>query len=366
MMFRKTNGYPEGNYDKIINSIGGSGNAGTSESFVTFYSKFPSPALETMLELESQRFLNLEITEPYFSIEKGAVISERRLRVENNPIALSEEKLRARVEKGTQLEWMTIGSKDDVMNMSLSTAKQFYENFYTPDNTLIVIGGPFKPLEVASLVDKYFGSWDRKHAPAHKPYPDDYETRNLGKNFVDVALVQTQQLQIVYPSKQNNLQSYVNSLLFQSMLDDSDEGTFSLRLVKKNIATEFSFYQSYWQNQSFPFLAQFSLSKEQNFQKARAFWLDNVTRVLMTPLSDKIKKQVLKQITVNNAEISEKMTSLVSSILDNFYFLHEFHAAHKIESLIQETTETQFKTWIKQNLNESSFYTTEISSKDKK
>ena len=51
MMFRKAHNAPEGNYDRILNAVGGSGNAGTSDSYVTFYATFPSPALDSILKL---------------------------------------------------------------------------------------------------------------------------------------------------------------------------------------------------------------------------------------------------------------------------------------------------------------------------
>ena len=245
MMFRKTIGTPEGNYDKVLNSVGGSGNAGTNDSFVTFYSSFPGPALETMLKLEAARFQNLDITEPYYSIEKGAVISERKLRVENDPLSRSNELIRAITERGTPMEWMTIGAKKDVENMSIDAAKIFYKNFYTPDNTLMIVGGPFDPKNVATLVQKYFGDWKGKLNIQHSKLPSDYFTRDLGKRFICSAPVFTKKYRIVYPSNNSNMKSIVYSLIFQSLLDDNINGTFERRLLK-------AIYEVYYKFVEFP------------------------------------------------------------------------------------------------------------------
>lgn len=364
MMFRKSMGAPEGNYDRVLNSFGGTGNAGTSDSFVTFYSSFPAPAIETMLKLEADRFTNLDITEPYFSTEKGAVISERKLRVENDPVQRSHEILRSIVQRGTPMEWMTIGSKADVENMSLAAAKQFYKDYYTPDNTLLVLGGPFKPQQALAMVEKYFGTWQGKLTKKRTPYLASYFTRDLGKSFVCSAPVLTKRYQITYPAPSKNkddaIENLIYSTLFQAMLDDHLEGTFNRRLVKLQLATEFNFYKMYWLNETQPYLASFALSKNQDFEKAKEFWLKNVQEVLNKPVTTKIKNQVIKQMAVSNAESAELMTSLVNTVIDNTFFLHNFKAAGKGEEMIKRLDDKKFKSWIKTNLNEKNFYVTGI------
>jgi predicted Zn-dependent peptidase len=53
MMLRKTKNEEEGHYDRFLSSLGGSGNAGTSNNFVMYYSKFPGPAIEKVLSIPS-------------------------------------------------------------------------------------------------------------------------------------------------------------------------------------------------------------------------------------------------------------------------------------------------------------------------
>ena len=364
MMFRKTMGTPEGNYDKVLNSVGGSGNAGTNDSFVTFYSSFPGPALETMIKLEAARFQNLDITDPFYSIEKGAVISERKLRVENDPLTRSNELLRAIVERDTPMEWMTIGSKADVENMSIDAAKQFYKNFYTPDNTLMIIGGPFDPKNVVTLVQKYFGSWKGKLNIPHAKLPNDYFTRDLGKRFICSAPIFTKKYRVIYPSNNTNIKSIVYSLLFQSLLDDNKEGTFERRLIKSKLATDFGFYKVYWQNQNNPLIASLSLSKDQKLEPVLNFWEKAIQEVLNKPISEKIRRQILKQLAVSNAETAEKMTSLVSTVLDNTFFLNDFNAAGQAENIIKTVTNESFKHWVKENLSSNKFYITGVVTPD--
>lgn len=360
MMFRKTEGIPEGNYDKTLNSVGGSGNAGTSDSFVTFYSTFPGPAIESMLKLEAARFKHLDITDPYYSIEKGAVISERKLRVENDPMSRSNEFLRAITERNTPMEWMTIGAKQDVENMSIDAAKTFYKNFYTPDNTLMVIGGPFEPKNVANLVQKYFSDWKGNVKIQHEKLPSDYYTRDLGKKFICSAPIFTKKYRMVYPSENSNMKTIIYSLIFQSLLDDNINGTFERRLVKEILSTDFNFYKVYWQNQSNPLIVNFSLSKNQKFEPVQKFWQKGVEEVLKKSITDKIRRQILKQLAVSNAETAEKMTGLANTILDNTFFLNDFNASGQAEKIVKTATTENFRQWVKENLNANKYFITGV------
>lgn len=353
IMFRKTKDAPEGNYDRVLSSVGGSGNAATSDSFVTFYSMFPAPAIDSILKLESDRLTNLDLTDPYFTTEKGAVISERKLRVENDPMQRSQEILRSLTERNTAMEWMTIGSKADVENMSLDSAQNFYKNFYTPDNTLMVIGGPFQTKEIVKSVEKYFSAWKGKTTKAKEPLPADYFKRDLNKSFVCSAPIMTKQYQIIYPSGSKSLKDTVYALVFQAVLDDNPEGTFDYRLVKENLGTRFYFYKTYWQNQTNPLVAAFQLTSSQKFEKLKSFWNAAIEQVYKKNISEKIKQQVIKQLKVDDAQTAERMTTLASSILENTFFFHDFYASGQAEKIVQNITTKDFRDWIHSNLSQS-------------
>lgn len=364
MMFRKSIGAPEGNYDRVLNSVGGFGNAGTSDSFVTYYATFPGPAIETMLKLEANRFTNLDITDPYFSIEKGAVISERKLRVENDPFTRSSELLRSITERSTSLEWLPIGSKSDVENMSIQSAKLFYKNFYTPDNTTLFIGGPFEHKQIADLVQKYFGAWTGRLSTSHNPFPSDYLTRDLGKKFICSTDILSKKYKLTYPSlslnTSNNIQDMVYINIFKALLDDHPNGSFERRIFKEKLATDFNFYKIYWQNQSNPYIANFSLTSEQKIEPAIQFWENAILEVANKQISEKIRKQILKQLAVSNAETAEKMTNLVSTLFESAFFLKNVNANSQIEKLVKTTTTESFRKWISENLSSKKNYLTGV------
>ena len=76
MMFRGTDKYPKELYAETLKSTGASANANTSLDRTLYHMTGSSRHLETMFELESDRFRNLKYSVQDFKTEAGAVKGE--------------------------------------------------------------------------------------------------------------------------------------------------------------------------------------------------------------------------------------------------------------------------------------------------
>lgn len=360
MMFRKTLATEEGHYDRTLSGFGGNGNAGTSTDYVVYESSFPGPALEKMLETEAQRFQQLDLKDPYFTTEKGAVISERKLRYENDPSQRANEILHALTESGTSYEWLTIGAKLDVQNMSIEAAQEFYKNYYTPDNAIMTIGGPFKVEEVVAKVVRYFGDWKGKVQQKPVVFPADYLTRNLGKSFVCSEAVTESRMTVVFPSSDASYKASILAWAFSQMLDDHEGGTMQRRLAKKKIATGFAFYKRGGQKINPSMMGVFKLGREQRLDVAEKFWWDSVQEVLKKPFDARMKKLLVKQILVDEAEQAQRMTSLVQNYEWYEYFYGDAFVPAQTASIINALSEADFRAWIRTNITKEKSYKTGI------
>jgi predicted Zn-dependent peptidase len=360
MMFRKTRFSEEGHYDKVLSELGGSGNAATSSEYVVFYSTFPAPALDTILKTESERMTGVELQEPYFSIEKGAVVSERGLRFDNVPAARGGEIIRRFADRGTPYEWPVIGLKKDVENMSIADVQRFFSDFYTPDNAIVSVGGPFEEKEMLSLVEKHFGSWKGKKAKHAVHIPSDYATRNKDVRFVCSEDVAEQTFSVVYPSRQFSLSDMYYSLAFQDALDDSPEGTFQRRLQKEQLATGFGFAKHWYQRYNPNAVAMFSLSVDQKFEKLLAVWKREVEKVLDRRVDKRFRERLVKQVEVSKANAALRMTSLLEEHETNEYFYGDFLATAGMTEFFRTLNEKKFRQWIKANIIETPFYVTGV------
>jgi predicted Zn-dependent peptidase len=351
MMFRKTQVTSEGHYDRVLAGVGGRGNAATSTDYVVYESTFPGPALDKILELEAQRFKLLDLQDPYFTTEKGAVISERKLRYENDPTQRGMEILRRVIYRGTPYEWFTIGAKKDVEEMSIDAARNFYRDFYTPDNAQLFLGGPFD-IEVAlKKINDAFGDWNGTVKKQPKRTSSRPMTELAGKEFVCSENVFEEMHSLIFPSEENSFASALKTQILMQMLDDNPDGTIQRRMSKKKLATYFTVYKMAWQKESQPYVAWFRLNRDQDFETAKKYFFEELNKVMKRPITQRLKDIILKKQEVEESEIAQKMTSLVEFYESNEFFYNDFGISSQTRKLIQNLKTQDFHNWIKQTFN---------------
>ena len=81
MMFNGTSRRSQGEFDRLMESSGGSNNAFTSQDVTVYQDWFPRSTLELVFDLESDRLANLAFVPKVVESEREVVYSERRLRV---------------------------------------------------------------------------------------------------------------------------------------------------------------------------------------------------------------------------------------------------------------------------------------------
>ncbi|NBW80967.1 insulinase family protein [bacterium] len=345
MMFRKTQVTPEGYYDRILAGVGGRGNAGTSTDYVVYESSFPGPALDKLLTVESQRFKFLDLQDPYFTTEKGAVISERRLRYENDPLQRGQEILRKAAYRGTPYEWLTIGAKKDVELMSIEEARSFYRDFYTPDNAQLFLGGPFNVETALQKINDTFGDWQGKIKNNTSRRAERPEQEVAGKEFVCSENIFEEQHSIVFPSNDNSYRSSILAQVLMQILNDNPDGTIQRRMTKQKLATAFAVYKTTWQKNSQPYVAWFKLNKQQSFEAARDYFYKELQAALSRPMTQELKSVLLKQQEVEESDVAQKMTSLVEFYEWNEFFYGDFRVSGQTKKIIEDLTTKEFQTW---------------------
>src|SRR5689334_14638087 len=76
MMFRGTKKYPNEKYEAVIAEVGGRQNAYTSDDYTNYHITFSKDDLEKIMDLESDRFQNLDYSPEGFKTEARAVLGE--------------------------------------------------------------------------------------------------------------------------------------------------------------------------------------------------------------------------------------------------------------------------------------------------
>ena len=171
MMFRGTKKHSADEYNEVLKAMGADSNANTSDDRTFYFIVGPAAKLETMFDLESDRFANLDYGEEAFRTEAGAVLGEYN-KSASSPFLPLNEKMRDLAFQRHTYKHSTIGFLADVKDMpnQYEYSRGFFRRFYRPENTILLLVGDVKSESVFALAEKYYGSWKPGYqAPAVNP-----------------------------------------------------------------------------------------------------------------------------------------------------------------------------------------------------
>jgi zinc protease len=135
-------------------------NGTTNFDRTNYYETIPSNQLELALWLESDRmgYLVGKLDIEKLANQRDVVRNERRQSGENRPYGLVEEELFHQLfPKDHPYYPVVIGSHADVEAAKLEDVREFFKQYYTPNNATMAIVGDFNKATIKVLVDKYFG-----------------------------------------------------------------------------------------------------------------------------------------------------------------------------------------------------------------
>jgi zinc protease len=161
MMFEGSKNVGEKAYFKYLEGAGASDINGTTDFDRTnYYETLPSNQLELALWLESDRmgFLLETLDGAKLANQRDVVRNERRQSTENSPYGLAEEAMyQALFPEPHPYHGVVIGSHADIEAAQLNDVREFFRQYYTPNNARISIVGDFDSATTKKLLEKYFG-----------------------------------------------------------------------------------------------------------------------------------------------------------------------------------------------------------------
>ena len=196
MMFQHSKHVPADAHFKLLQAAGGSDMNGTTDFDRTnYFETVPSNELELALWLESDRmgYLLDELDGEALRNQQDVVRNERRQTTENRPYGIVDEAIYHTVfPKGHPYYGSVIGSHQDIQAATLGDVRQFFKQYYTPNNASLSIVGDIDKAKTLKLVEKYFGTL--KRGPAVPPIrittaPITSERRTVVTDRVEVPRV---------------------------------------------------------------------------------------------------------------------------------------------------------------------------------
>lgn len=157
MMFKGAKKYSGKDFDRILHENGITNNAFTTADYTGFYQNLPSHRLELMMDMEVDRMRFLNLQESDLKSELQVVGEERRWRVDNNPSGLLRETFMGTLYSVHPYRWPVIGYMTDIQSYTVPKLRKFYDDFYVPNNAVLVLAGDIDIEKTKALVEKYYG-----------------------------------------------------------------------------------------------------------------------------------------------------------------------------------------------------------------
>lgn len=317
MMFRGTPRFGPNVLEQRVAANGGIQNAFTDSDFTAYYQLFPAEKLPISFEIEADRMRHLLLRAEDFEKEIQVVREERRMRVEDTTRGPFLERVYATAFISNPYHNPVVGWEPDLEQMTVEDLRHWYNQWYYPNNAVLVVVGDVDPDQVYRLAKLYFGPLKPGKLPVIKRHTDpDYLGQHIlhfqGKSNVPWLL-------LAYPAPSLKLHPQSNDpyalALLRTILSAGENARLNRRLVRNSaIVTEVDADYSGWTR----FDSLFMLSAT----PAPGHTAEEVKQALLDEIADIQKKGVsTEELTRAKTQLTASETYRQDSIEQQAYEL---------------------------------------------
>jgi len=229
--------------DRFSNSIAGSGNAYTSNTHTVYHGTYPYQYLDEALSYYSQLVFHPTHKEEFIKKEKTIVLDEMKRYEDmvNTKVHMNIIENRF-TDSSTSFSAPIVGTTKIVKSLIREQVRQFYDQYYVPENIEILIVGNFNLPDLKKCLLKYFYTEvkDRKFAKAPKRvfqevYPE-YSNFNISaKQKLDLDQYY---LTFTFPSLEFLFNKQRGRLVIDFLDDNTASGQFQQSVLWKTLREE--------------------------------------------------------------------------------------------------------------------------------
>ncbi|MGA1099457.1 MAG: M16 family metallopeptidase, partial [Candidatus Nanopelagicales bacterium] len=149
-----------------IEAVGGDMNAFTTQEYTCFHAKVLDNSVPLAVDVLSDMLADSKVTPEDTEQERNVVLEEISMH-EDEPGELSYDRFSQKLLGDQPIGRPIIGTRETITNMTREQVNGFYQNFYSPQNTVISMAGNFKHEEAVDLVVKTLDKtrWNTKNEP---------------------------------------------------------------------------------------------------------------------------------------------------------------------------------------------------------
>lgn len=152
---------PEGSLSReipgILDRLGGMYNASTSSDYTNYYEVVASDKIDDVMRIEAERMKSLVIQDDEAIRELDVILEERKMRIDANPMGRFIETIHAVWFWNHPYGRSGIGWEEEIKSLTPQKARHFYQNWYGPNNAILIYTGDITFEDIKKKVTHYFG-----------------------------------------------------------------------------------------------------------------------------------------------------------------------------------------------------------------
>lgn len=236
MMFQGSQNLGKMEFIRLVQNSGGTMNGSTRFDFTNYFEILPAHKLETALWAEADRMRGLDISQENLTNQQGVVINEVKVNVLNQPYGgFPWLDMPQYANENWYNNHNFYGDLADLEAAKLEDVKQFFQTYYSPNNSVLVVTGGFESASAKNMIEKYFGSIPSAEL-AVKPDINEPRQEKM-KRFTKVdPLAQRPALAFAYHMPERNTpEYYAMGLADQILLQGSDSKLYQKLVQEKGL-----------------------------------------------------------------------------------------------------------------------------------
>ena len=241
MAFRGCDGISSDQTAAMYAQLGGLNNADTQQNITQYFATVPAADLDIALRIDAACMRHIEDADTEWAQERGA-IEQEVARDLSNPTYKFLTRMNEDLFSGTPYAHDALGTKASFDATTSAMLKKFAQDWYRPNNALLVVVGDVDPKAALVQIDQYYGSIPKRALPARPPVrlkPVKTETFTLDSNLPYLLTF------IAYRLPGTDSGDYAAAQILVDVLGSPRGNLYALVPDGKALAAQFGMAESY-------------------------------------------------------------------------------------------------------------------------
>jgi zinc protease len=334
MMFRGTP--TNRNVTKLLGEKGAEFDGSTSLDSTNYYETLPASQenLDFALAFEADRMRNASLSPDDLKSEFSVVRNELEMD-ENDPEGVLDERIVSTAFLWHNYGRSTVGSRADIEHVGVPALRAFYDNFYQPDNAVLIVAGHYDEAAALSTIVERFGAIRSPMRELGKnstvePAQDGERTVTLRRNG-DIHMIG-----LAYHTVAGTSDDFAAVEAAIAILTREPAGRLYKRLVETGLASSVSGDSMVTHD---PFLAQFGVEVRdaKNIARVEKILIDEIEKSAASKIDDK-QVERWRTSTLEDLELSMADSKGLALELSDYAALGDWRAIFAYRNRVKKVT----------------------------